>query len=73
MEYHARTFYIEGLDLGEERFVWNNKLMIMDGGTKNGNIAVAHVLLERSISDIGASPDAYVEKESRIILCRSGI
>jgi hypothetical protein len=49
MELHARTFYVEGINLGDERFIWNDKLMFMDAGTKSGNVAEVHVLINRPI------------------------
>jgi len=52
MDYHARTFYVEGIDMGKERFVWNDKLMFMDARTKNGNIAEVHIFLERPIPNL---------------------
>lgn len=49
MELQARTFYVECINLGDERFIWNDKLMFIDAGTKSGNVAEAHVLIDRPI------------------------
>ncbi|MCV0401652.1 MAG: hypothetical protein K5777_06720 [Nitrosopumilus sp.] len=65
-KYHARTFYINGLNLGEERFIWDDKLMIMDGGNKEGNIAVAHILFEQPMPEMGTNTEDYVDAESRL-------
>lgn len=42
-------FYVEGINMGDERFIWNDKLMLMDANTESGNVAEAHILINRPI------------------------
>ena len=45
MKYHAKVFYIKGLNLGDKRFVWNDKLLLINSGEQSPNIAEAHILV----------------------------
>lgn len=62
MESHARTYYVEGLNLEDERFIWNDKLMFIDAGTESGNIAEAHILFDHPIVNDFEDREKYLKQ-----------
>lgn len=64
-KFHALTFYVEGINMGDERFVWNDKLMFLDAGTQSGNVAEAHVLIDRPIAIHDEDTKKYVKQHTQ--------
>ena len=61
--FHAKVFYIKGLHLGDERFVWNDKLLLISSGQRSSNIAEAHILFDTPILEFGQRDDHKQEKD----------
>ena len=65
-KFHVRIYYIEGLEMGKAHFVWNDKLIIKDAGTQEGNIAEAHIFIDRPIPEFGDEHTS--EREEMLII-----
>ena len=61
--FHAKVFYIKGLHLGEERFVWNDKLLLISSGERSSNIAEAHILFDTPIPEFEQEDEQKQEKD----------
>ena len=65
MDYQTTIHYVEGLDLGKERIIWNDKMMFMDAGTKNGNIAQVNTLIKHPMRKMGYDVWDFIEKSGQ--------
>ena len=61
--FHAKVFYIKGLHLGNERFVWNGKLLLISSGERSSNIAEAHILFDTPMPEFGQRDERKQEKD----------
>ena len=48
----VQVYYVEGLTMGKERFVWNDRLIFTDAGAEHGNIAEVRVFIDKEIHEI---------------------
>lgn len=46
-KFHVQVYNVEGLNMGKEKYFWNDKLMFKDAGTEHGNIAEVHIFIDR--------------------------
>ena len=63
--FHAKAFYIKGLHLGDERFMWNDKLLLISSGERSSNIAEAHILFDTPIPEFGQEDERKQEKDCK--------
>ena len=61
---HAITFYVEGLNLKNEKFVWNDKMIFKDGKTELGNVAEVHVLIKKPFPKSLSGKDLKKDEEN---------
>ena len=61
--FHAKVSYIKGLHLGDERFVWNDKLLLISSGERSSNIAEAHILFDTPMPEFGQRDERKQEKD----------
>lgn len=66
MKYHVKVFYIKGLHLENERFVWNDKLMLISSGKNSSNIAEAHVFFDTPLPEFGKKIDDQKQEKDYI-------
>ena len=48
----VKVYFVKGLNMGTERFVWNDKLIIADAGSEYGNVAEIRFFNDKKISEI---------------------
>ncbi len=67
--FHAKMFYIKGLHLEDERFVWNNKLLLISSGETSSNIAEAHIFFDKPVPEFGKGIDSRSNESKDFVEC----
>ena len=62
---HVITFHVEGLNLKNEKFVWNDKMIFRDGKTELDNVAEVHVLIKKPFPESFSDKDLKKDEENR--------
>ena len=68
-KFHALIYHVKGLNMGTEKFIWNDKLLFTDAGAEDGNIAEARVLIDRPMPEVSDDHGHFnSEREGILIL-----
>ena len=67
---HVQLWYIDGLNMGKEKFVWNDKLMFTSVGAEGGNVAEVRILIDKPVLEIDkkSSLESGIELEGTLLL-----